>query len=468
MTSRFVQRCCLVAVAALFANGAAAQSPPTDVGQEIAALRAEVERLRAELRDLRTLVAGDRSPGREPRSETGRGPSDVQATDPVTSVQAPQAVDPQASLEILRTQVAEMAEIKVESASRLPIKVFGTIHTNVVANSAAPNWLDSPNVVNVPPADGHEGSFSASLRQTRVGATIDGPTLNGVRVNGTLVMDFFGGIPGFATGQVMGLPRLLVAFARFEGRRTAAEVGQDQMILAPVDPTSLASFAFPALFRSGNLYLRTPQARIEQMLGPHVRVTGGIVAPVGGDVPGEDYRFVPQAFGGERSRRPGVQARVAWLAGDRETSRYGDVGVSGHYGWERRSTGLTESSAAAFDFSVRRDWIGAAGEFFVGDNVDAFGGGTGLDARTQGGWAELQFHPATRLSFAAGGGVDRLRDDPAPTLPRHRNRSAYGTTIFSLTPEIQASFEYHWLATRPGNGAERRNHHFDWTLAYKF
>jgi hypothetical protein len=468
MTSRFVQRCCLVGVAALFANGVAAQSRPTDVGQEVAALRAEVERLRAELQELRTLVAGDRSVGREPRTEGVRGPSDVPATNPASAAPAPQAVDPQASLEILRTQVAEMAQIKVESASRMPVKVFGTILTNVFANSAAPNWLDSPNVVNVPPADGHEGSFSASLRQTRVGATIDGPTLNGVRANGTLVMDFFGGIPGFATGQVMGLPRLLVAFARFEGRHTAVEVGQDQMILAPVDPTSLAAFAFPALFRSGNLYLRTPQARIEQMFGSHVRVTGGIVAPIGGDVPGEDYRFVPQAFGGERSRRPGVQARVAGLAGDRETSRYTDVGVSGHYGWERRSAGLRESWASALDFSVRWDSIGAAGEFFVGDNVDAFGGGTGLDATTQGGWAEIQFHPAARLSFAAGAGVDRLRGDPAPTVPRHRNRSAYGTTIFSLTPEVQASFEYHWLATQPGSGAERRNHHFDWALAYKF
>ena len=468
MTSRVVQRCFLVAVGALFASGAGAQSRPADVGQEVAALRAEVEQLRAELQELRTLVAGDRSGRREPRNEGVRGPSDVQAADPASSAQPPQTIDPQASLEILRTQVAELAQIKVESESRMPIKVFGTILTNVFANSAAPNWLDAPNIVNVPPADGHQGSFSASLRQTRVGATIDGPTLNGVRANGTVVIDFFGGIPGFATGQVMGLPRLLVAFARFEGRRTAVEVGQDQMILAPVDPTSLASSAFPALFRSGNLYLRTPQARIEQMLGAHVKVVGGIVAPIGGDVPGEDYRFVPQAFGGERSQRPGVQARIAALAGDRETSRFADVGVSGHYGWERRSAGLMKSVASAVDFSVRRDWIGAAGEFFVGENADAFGGGTGLDARTRGGWAEIQFHPAERLSFAAGAGMDRLRGDPPPTVPRHRNRSAYGTTIFSLTPEVQASFEYHWLATQPGSGAERRNHHFDLALAYKF
>ena len=468
MTSRLLQRCCLVGVASLFANDVAAQSGSSDIGQEVAVLRAEVEQLRAELQELRALVAGDRTVGRQLRREGVRGPSEEQATDPASTAPVQQAVDPQASLEILRTQVAEMAEIKVESASRMPIKISGTIHTNVFANSAAPNWLDSPNIVSVPPADGHEGSFSATLRQTRVGATIDGPTLNGVRANGTLVMDFFGGIPGFATGQVMGLPRLLVAFARFEGRRTAVEVGQDQMILAPVDPTSLASFAFPALFRSGNLYLRTPQARIEHTFGSHLKVVGGIVAPIGGDVPGEDYRFVPQAFGGERSRRPGVQARVAASGGDRETSRYADVGVSGHYGWERRSAGLTESFASAVDFSVRRDWIGAAGEVFIAENADAFGGGTGLDARTRGGWAEIQFHPGARLSFAAGAGMDRLRGDPPPTLARHRNRSAYGTTIFSLTPEVQASFEYHWLATLPGSGAERRNHHFDWVLAYKF
>ena len=468
MATRLLQRCCVVGVALLFADGVAAQSRTADVGQEVAALRAEVEQLRAELQELRTLVAGDRTAGQPLRRGGARGPSDGQATDPTPAAPVQQTADPQASLEVLRTQVAEMAEIKVESESRMPVRVFGTILTNVFANSAAPNWLDSPNIVNVPPADGHEGSFSATLRQTRVGATIDGPTLNGVRASGTLVMDFFGGIPGFATGQVMGLPRLLVAFARFEGKRTAVEVGQDQMIMAPVDPTSLASFAFPALFRSGNLYLRAPQARIEQMFGSHVKAVGGIVAPIGGDVPGEDYRFVPQAFGGERSRRPGLQARVSALAGDRETSRYADVGVSGHYGWERRSTGLTDSHASAVDFSVRRDWIGAAGEFFVGDNADAFGGGTGLDARTRGGWAEIQFHPAQRLSFAAGAGEDRLRGDPAPTLPRHRNRSAYGTTIVSLTPEVKASFEYHWLATQPGTGAERRNHHFDLALAYKF
>jgi hypothetical protein len=487
-TGRF-GRSCLIAIFTLSAAGAAwAQPGGEDIRREVSNLRAEVARLRAELQDLRSLIGAARQstpasgdadllpPSPDggiaddapvaPESETRPAHPAIGRT--LSAAAWRQATDTQASLDVLRAQVAEMAQVKVESASRMPVKVFGTIHTNAFANSAAANWLDAPNLVNAPPPDGHNGSFSATLRQTRIGLTMDGPALGSARSNATMAVDFFGGIPGFVTGQVMGLPRLLVAFARLEGPRTAVEVGQDHMILAPVDPTSLASFAFPALFRSGNLYLRAPQVRVEHAIGSHLGVMGGIVAPIGGDVPGEDYRFVPQAFAGERSRRPGVQARVAAKAGDRDTDRHADIGVSGHYGWERRTARLARSFAAAVDFSVRLDRVGAAGEFFVGENIDAFGGGAGLDARTRGGWAEVQLHAGERVSFAAGAGLDRIRGLRPPTLPRHRNRSAYGTTIFSLTPEIQAAFEYHWLATLPGIGSERRNHHFDWVLAYKF
>ena len=81
----------------------------------------------------------------------------------------------------------------------------------------------------------------------------------------------------------MGLPRLLYAFGRVETDRTAIEIGQDHVILAPRDPTSLAALSFPLLFRSGNLYLRAPQARVERKLRDDVSVTMGIVAPIAGD-----------------------------------------------------------------------------------------------------------------------------------------------------------------------------------------
>lgn len=434
---------CAALMMLLTANTAAAQQSLEEIKQELAALREEVRQLRNELEALR----------QPPAAEAG----------------APSSLQP--SLELLQTQVAELSQVKVESTSRMGVKIFGTIHTNVFANSGTANWLDNPNLVDQVPLDGREGTFSTTLRQTRLGFTVDGPTLGSARTSGVMAMDFFGGIPGFATGQVMGLPRLLVAFARIETDRTALEIGQDHMMLAPLDPTSLAAFSFPALFRSGNLYLRTPQVRVEREVGGGIRVMGGIVAPIAGDTPSDIYRFVPLALAGERSRRPSVQGRVGFERGDAEGPRRVNVGVSGHFGWELKGGAIEESSAAAVDFAVRRDLVGAAGELFVGENIDAFGGASGLDAvKTAGGWGELQLYPSQRLTLAVGAGLDKVRGEHPFTLPRVRNRSAYGSVIFSLTPEVQAGFEYHWLATLPnvGLGSERRNHHFDWTLAYRF
>jgi hypothetical protein len=407
------------------ASEAAAQATSEEILRELAALRAEVRQLREELDALKAPAQ-----------------------------------------DVVQAQLAEFAQTKVESTTRFPLKIFGTIHAHAFANSAAPNWLDIPNLVGAPVVNA--GTFSMGLRQTRIGFTADGPTLGSVRTSGVAAFDFFGGIPGFQTGQVMGLPRLLVAYARFDGTRVGAQVGQDQVLLAPRDPTSLSGFAFPLLFRSGNLYLRAPHARMELKMAPLLRAAAGIVAPIGGDLVGDDYRFVPSALGGERSRRPGAQARIEIGSGDPEATRRAAVGVSGHYGWERRPAALAESWAAAVDFGARRDVFGVAGEVFLGENIDAFGGALGLDARAAGGWAEVQLIPAERVSFHAGYGTDDVRAANRLLLARRRNRSAYGNVIFSVTPELAASFEYRWLATVPGGAAERRNHHFDWVLAYRF
>jgi hypothetical protein len=415
---------------------AVAQDQPADFARELAALREEVARLRAEVDALKTGAT-------------------------------PAAPAP-ASNEMLQTQVAELAQVKVESSTKFPLKFFGTLHVSVFANSGNANWLDNPNLVGAPPADGHTGTMSASVRQTRLGFLSDGPTLGSFRTSAVIAMDFFGGIPGFQTGQVMGLPRLLVGFARIDNDRTAIEIGQDLMILAPRDPTSLAAFAFPLFFRSGNLYLRVPQVRVEQKLGA-LRASGGIVAPIGGDLVGDTYLFVPPALGGERSRRPAVQGRLAYVAGDPESTRWVDIGVSGDAGWERRpaTATLARSWATALDASARGGVIGMAGELFVGDNIDAFGGSTGLDAKGAGGWGELQVYPTARLRFVAGYGDDQLRDARKDALARQRNQSAFSNITFSITAELQTAFEYRWLRTRAA-GTDRNNHHFDWVFVHQF
>jgi hypothetical protein len=411
-----------------------------DVLAELRQLRSELTAARAELARLRGDV--EQLKGGQPAAATALPPA----------------------VEMLQTQIAEHAQTKVESQSRLPLKIFGTVHSSVAANTGEANWLENPNIVAPTPATG-TGSFSGTLRQTRLGIRGEGLAIGAWQGSGAVVFDFFGGIPAFQTGQAMGLPRLVYAFARFERAGHALHVGQDEMILAPRNPTSVAALAFPLLFRSGNLYLRVPQVRVEGRLAgddtSQLRLSGGIVAPVGGDFRSPDYTFVPPALGGERSRRPGIQARLAWQRGDE--TRGASLGVSGHYSRERPATELVTSRAAAIDFHVQGGIVGIAGEIFSGDNLDAFGGALGQAADASGGFLEARIRPATRWEIVFGGGTDR----PSGQVALTRNNSAFGSVTFRPTPEVAASFEYRWLETSAGP-LRRRNNHFNWALTYGF
>ena len=95
----------------------------------------------------------------------------------------------------------------------------GTILSNTVYNSGEANWLESPNIVGTTL---RRGSMTSTLRQSRIGLDVGVIPVGGWNATGRLILDFFGGTPGFVTGTVMGLPRLLYAFGRLERERHGA------------------------------------------------------------------------------------------------------------------------------------------------------------------------------------------------------------------------------------------------------
>lgn len=440
--------------------------------------------MRAELAELRAEVARVTGPGAvaAPAPAGAPGPGELPA--PVTTggtgaaLPAPQAVtagvpaDLAASVAVLQAVTAEQAQTKVESSSRLPVKLFGTIHAGLFTNTGEANWLDLPNLVAARAAGEPTGSTSMSLRQTRLGLSLDGLVAAGARWNGLVAFDFFGGIPAFQTGPVMGLPRLLYAFARGDWGQTSVEVGQDEMVLAPRNPTSLAALAFPALFRSGNLYLRVPQVRVEQRIATgdvgQLAVTGAVVAPISGDFTSALYAFVPPALTGERSRWPAAQGRLAWRRRPAGTGLAWDLGLSGHYGRERNGAGSREVSAVAVDADLAIGRVGLAGEWFSGENLDAFGGALGQARRSHGGFAEVRLTAWPGLDLVAGGGTDRLPHAERSGAALSRNLTWFGNAIYRFTPELSTSVEYRWLETRTTAGATRRNQHVDWVVAVSF
>lgn len=437
--------------AAAAQTAASSNAAGAGVAQEIAAMRQELARLRAEVDALKQAL------GTKP--EPGAPAAPAQA--------AAQPVDTAAAMSMMQSQVQELAQVKVESDSRLPIKIFGTILSNTFFNSDEANWLENPNIVNrFGGITGRPGSFSATLRQSRIGLAVNGPDVGGAKASARVIVDFFGGTPAFNTGQVMGLPRLLYAFARIDGEKTAIEVGQDHMILSPRDPTSLAALSFPDLFRSGNLYLRVPQARVERKFGG-VTVMGGIIAPIAGDFNEDFYQFVPPAGAGERSKMPAVQAHVGYKSGDDESRQFA-IGFSGHYGREREFDVNQKTYAGAVDFNVQGGRIGAAGEFFFGENLDQFGGAVNQNAKSAGGWVEGRLRMTDRLSVNGGFGIDRLPDDEFVTAARRENRSIFSNVIFKLTPEVSTSVEYRLLSTLFRLDDRHENHHINWVFSYSF
>jgi hypothetical protein len=438
----------------LFAAPLFAQSP-AQPAIDVARLQTEVANLREEVAALRSAV------------EAMRGGAPLRA---LAQAAAPAPVVTQDAIDVLKAQVEEQAQVKVESASRMPVKVSGTILTNTYVNTGEANWLENPNLVGAPSSEhGSRGSMSATARQSRLGLDVGGIALGNWQASGTIIADFFGGVPGFQTGTVMGLPRLLYAFGRVETDRTAIEIGQDHAILAPRDPTSLAALSFPLLFRSGNLYLRAPQARVEQKLTQDVTLTAGIVAPIAGDA-GAAYDFAPPAGAGERSMRPAFESRVAFSRGTSDSHSEFTAGVSGHYGWRRNIAAASTSDtwAAALDVNVRVGRLGAAGEIFSADNAEAFGGGLSQPGRAAGGWAEVRFTLTPKTTLAGGFGRDKP-DDAVGRLVRVENRSVFGNAIVQITPEVAASLEYRWLETQLGPApVARRNHHVDAVFAVKF
>jgi hypothetical protein len=142
------------------------------------------------------------------------------------------------------------------------LKFYGTLLFNAFFNDQATNNIDIPLFAS-PKASGPTENFGATARQTRVGVSYSGLKAGGADLSAKLEVDFLGGEPAFTNGINMDLVRLRLAYGRMDWTHFSLEAGQDWTIFAPLNPTSLAEFAIPSLSASGNLWIRTPQLRVE-------------------------------------------------------------------------------------------------------------------------------------------------------------------------------------------------------------
>lgn len=414
-------------------------------------------------------------------------------------------------------KIESKAETKTETKSNQPIEAskqtkslgvdigsarltpYGTIYFNAFGNSAGTNNADVPLFA----APTGNSNTSASVRQTRLGFRLEGARVGNANLKAILEADFFGGFPSVGIGENFGVVRLRLANARLDWEKTSVTIGQDWMVFAPVNPTSLAAAAIPQMAAAGNPWARIPQIKIERKLNGNFTLAGAILAPQTGDYPTASSFFL-QTTSGASSNVPFFQSRIAYAdANFFSTKKSGSVGLSAHYGRSKVFTGATQNIENDIDsLGVALDWniplaerLSLSGEAFFGRNLGGFQAGVFQSYNndfafrrgatmisggvrsigTRGGWTQFGFTPDAfqdRLSLYASIGIDDPTDEDLISRAardfRRQNFSFAFDAIYKFSLQLLIGAEFRRLQTLYLLSGRRNANHINLSAAFSF
>jgi hypothetical protein len=472
----------------------AAPSPPamddqiSQLRSALAATRAELDQYRQEVSLLRTQLQEIQS--RLPASVAGSGDSAGPAYPTIAVTQEPpdRAATPTSDSaanedqSLLAEKIDEMDQTKLESGSRYKVRVSGMVLMNAFSNRGGEMDIqDLPNLVFPRNPSVPKGDIGATFRQTLLGLEVTGPQLFGGNTSAAAQADFFGGFPETTYGTTAGLVRLRTATARIDWHNTSLIVGQDAPLISPLSPTSYATVAEPAFSWAGNLWVWTPQVRVEHHWQAsetsRFTIQAGILDPLTEEIPDAQYR---EANPAERTRTPALSSRLSW-SGNTRAGAMG-LGFGTYYARQNYGFGRTINSwATTADWNVPlTTWLHVSGELYRGQALGGLGGGIWQSALFDGtpnaagtkvlglndigGWAQLKARASSRWEFnlAAGAANPFSRElqrfsTPVNTggfTPLARNQSIFGNTIFRPRSNLLFALEYRRLRTYRLSGAK--------------
>lgn len=333
----------------------------------------------------------------------------------------------EALLAMLQQQLAAEADASLRTRSRVALELSGRVLMNVFSNTKETNNADVPMYRKQVPDGSLKGGMGMSVRQTTLGAALTVHDVLGGTFVGDLDMDFFGGQLPSPGGRTHPLLRIRTARAIIEWERAQLLIGQEEPLVANLNPRSLASLGSPNFSYAGNLWLWLPQIRYGVEYGDRLRWGGAVaaLAPTSADPAGV---FTTGFDAAERTNMPFLQGRahIAW--GD--DLRPAEIGLGAHYGKVNDNAATAQTSwAITSDFVVPfLERFEVRGEAFTGQVLAGLGGGGigqnfGADSITPvggvGGWLQLNYDVTPRLMVGAGVGIDDPDDSDTPIRLRN-------------------------------------------------
>ena len=384
------------------------------------------------------------------------------------------------AIRLLREQMGEQSTTAARARSRMSVELHGRVLVNTFSNSRRVNNQDVPQVVRPDTQSGTANDvLGMAIRQTTLGAVVEAPNVLGGSFTGDLDIDFFGGQMASTGGRTFPLLRLRTARGIVAWSHAELLLGQESPLVAGVNPVSLASIGTPGFAAAGNLWLWLPQVRVTAEFGDRVRfgLQGAVLAPTSGDTVG---LFETGPDSAEQTRMPYLQSRVRMQWGEDEGR--GEIGVGLHQGWIRTREGGTSGPGPIIDEvsqGVHVDlvvpfgrWVEIRGEGYRGQALRGLGGGgvgqgiaidaagRGVPVRDQGGWAQLNIMPQSRVSPGIGCGQSDPDDDDLTQLaaPRLRNDVCEAHLMMRPAGPLVAAIEFRRLKTTYRSGPFVANH----------
>jgi hypothetical protein len=382
-------------------------------------------------------------------------------------------------MDVAEQRIADQAQSKVEASQKLPITLTGMLLFNSYLNGRASGGLQDPTIAQ---QGNNSSAGGATVSQSVVGLKFQGPqVLGGGQLSGSAYLDAWGGSPSNSLGHLI---RLRTATVQIDWKNTTVMAGQEKPIISPRDPNSLALVFEPPLTSAGNLWLWSPQVRMEQRF--HFGSQAGFTAQAGvyeTSEPSYASRITVNAAGytATSTPRPAIEGRFEFWRKFGESGRV-EIAPGFHESMTHVDGLSAPSKLATLDWLIQPvSKIQFTGMYFTGENAAGIGGlrqgfsllGNDYHLRAvpigaNGGWMQLSYFATRRLTFNGYGGEenDRLADLLSGDI---HNNKVYGVNaIYRLGSNVLLGAEVSQARTTYYLLPSRLNNHYDLSVGYLF
>jgi len=442
--------------------------PALLAGQQKSDLQQVLDRLDRIEQENRNLAEEVRALREELAVSRGVAPAPTAAPNAATTPNAPLAE----KVAVDEARIAEQAQSKVEAYQKLPITLTGMVLFNAFLNGRANGGAEYATTA----AQGNNSSAAgATFSQSMFGMKFQGPEIfGGGQISGSAYLDAWGGTPSNSLNHLI---RLRTATVEIDWKNTTILAGQDKPIVSPREPNSLAQVAFSPLTGAGNLWLWSPQVRLDQRFA--FGQQAGLTAQIG------VYETSEPSYGSRggdtiiaSTPRPALEGRFEFWRKLGENARI-EIAPGFHDSTSHAGGFSAPSHLATVDWLIQPiSKIQFSGMFFTGENAAGLGGLRqgftiindirAVSIGANGGWAQLSYLATKRLTFNIFGGEENDRIGDLMSGDIHNNSMYAGNAIYRLGSNVLLGAEVSQVRTNYFLLPSRLNNHYDLSLAYLF